>query len=306
MSTILPTLRQLRFLVCLADQGSFSRAAEAAFVTQPTLSAGIKELESALGAILVERGARGATLTPAGEAAVERARVVLTEAEDLVHATRAAGEPLSGAFRLGVIPTIAPFLLPKILPALRTQFPKLELFLREDLTHRLLDAVKERRLDVALIALPYEDAGVETMSLMEDEFLFAAHPDHPLARHDKLKTSMLANEPLLLLEDGHCLRDHALSICAATPGGPSAEVSRSDFAATSLHTLVQMVKSGLGATLLPRLAVDAGLTDNLGLAVRPFDPPVAGRAIGLAWRKGSARAEEARQLAEAIKGALSQ
>ena len=119
MSTILPTLRQLRFLVCLADQGSFSRAAEAAFVTQPTLSAGIKELESALGAILVERGARGATLTPAGEAAVERARVVLTEAEDLVHATRAAGEPLSGAFRLGVIPTIAPFLLPKILPALR-------------------------------------------------------------------------------------------------------------------------------------------------------------------------------------------
>ena len=153
MSTILPTLRQLRFLVTLAEAGSFSKAAELAHVTQPTLSAGIKELETALGATLVERGARGASLTPAGEAAVERARLVLTEAEDLVHATRAAGIPLSGPFRLGVIPTIAPFLLPKILPALRTRFADLELLLREDLTDRLLTAVKERRLDAALIAV---------------------------------------------------------------------------------------------------------------------------------------------------------
>ena len=302
MSSHLPTLRQLTFLLALAEHGSFSRAAEAAHVTQPTLSAGIKELETILGATLVERGARGAALTPAGEAAVSRARIVLTEAEDLVHMARAAGEPLSGPFRLGVIPTIAPFLLPKALPSLREQYPKLELFLREDLTHRLVEALKDRRLDAALIALPYDAPGIETTGLLEDEFLFAATPDHPLAKVDKLSPAMLADEPLLLLEDGHCLRDHALSVCSASK--PDTNDARSDFAATSLHTLVQMVKSGLGATLLPKLAIDAGLADRLDLAIRPFDPPVAGREIGVAWRKGSAREHEARMLADAVREAL--
>ncbi|WP_440958502.1 hydrogen peroxide-inducible genes activator [Oceanicaulis sp. LC35] len=302
MSSHLPTLRQLTFLLALAEHGSFSRAAEAAHVTQPTLSAGIKELETILGATLVERGARGAALTPAGEAAVSRARIVLTEAEDLVHMARAAGEPLSGPFRLGVIPTIAPFLLPKALPSLREQYPKLELFLREDLTHRLVEALKDRRLDAALIALPYDAPGIETTGLLEDEFLFAATPDHPLAKVDKLSPAMLADEPLLLLEDGHCLRDHALSVCSASR--PDTNDARSDFAATSLHTLVQMVKSGLGATLLPKLAIDAGLADRLDLAIRPFDPPVAGREIGVAWRKGSAREHEARMLADAVREAL--
>lgn len=302
MSQILPTLRQLKFLAALADHGSFSRAAEASFVTQPTLSAGIKELEGILGATLVERGARGASLTPAGEAAVARARIVLTEAEDLVHAARAAGEPLAGPFRLGVIPTIAPFLLPKVLPHLRASYPELELFLREDLTHRLVDALKERRLDAALIARPYEAASIETESILEDEFLFAAAPEHPLAQIDPLTPEALAGEPLLLLEDGHCLRDHAIAVCAASR--PDENAARSDFAATSLHTLVQMVKSGLGATLLPRLAVDAGLADRLDLAIKPFDPPVAGRAIGMAWRKGGARGEEARMLAGAVREAL--
>ena len=300
--TQLPTLRQLSFLQALADSGSFSRAAEASHVTQPTLSAAIKELEAILGATLVERGARGATLTPAGEAAVARARIVLTEAEDLVHAARAAGEPLTGPFRLGVIPTIAPFLLPRALPAIRTAHPKLELFLREDLTHRLVEALADRRLDAALIALPYEAASIETVSLMEDEFLFAAHPDHRLADIDPLTPDMLAGESLLLLEDGHCLRDHALAMCSASR--PGEDKARSDFAATSLHTLVQMVKSGLGATLLPRLAVDAGLADRLDLVIRPFDPPISGRSIGMAWRKGSARGEEARSLAKDIKTAL--
>lgn len=302
MSSHLPTLRQLTFLLALAEHGSFSRAAEAAHVTQPTLSAGIKELETILGATLVERGARGAVLTPAGEAAVARARIVLTEAEDLVHVARAAGEPLSGPFRLGVIPTIAPFLLPKVLPSLRQSYPKLELFLREDQTHRLVDALKERRLDAALIALPYEAPGIETAGLLEDEFLFAATPDHPLAQVETLNPAMLADEQLLLLEDGHCLRDHALAVCSASR--PDTNDARSDFAATSLHTLVQMVKSGLGATLLPKLAVDAGLADRLDLAIRPFDPPVAGREIGMAWRKGSAREHEARMLADAVRKAL--
>lgn len=303
MSTILPTLRQLQFLLALAEHGSFSRAAEAAFVTQPTLSAGIKELEGLLGATLVERGSRGASLTPAGQAAVDRARIILTEAEDLVHATRAAGEPLSGPLRLGVIPTIAPFLLPKVLPGLREQFPDLELFLREDQTQRLIDALKERRLDAALIALPYEAANIEHMALMDDEFLFAAPPDHPLAKYKTLKAAQLVDEPLLLLEDGHCLRDHALSVCGMNSRGPG-ENAQSDFAATSLHTLVQMVRSGLGATLLPRIAIDAGLADHLDLAIRRFDPPVSGREIGIAWRKGSARADEARMLGQSVKQIL--
>lgn len=303
MSTILPTLRQLQFLTAIADEGSFSRAADTTFVTQPTLSAGIKELEGVLGVTLVERGSRGASLTPAGEAAVERARVILTEVEDLVHASRAAGESLAGSFRLGVIPTIAPFLLPKVLPALRKRFDKLELFLREDLTHRLVSALKERRLDAALIALPYESSAIETITIMEDEFLFAALPDHPLANVDTLTPDQVAGEHLLLLEDGHCLRDHALSVCATSPNVPGDDL-RSDFAATSLHTLVQMVRSGLGATLIPKLAFDAGLTDQLGLTVKPFTPPVAGRELGMAWRKGSARADEAKMLADAVRDAL--
>lgn len=302
MSAPLPTLRQLKFLVAIADHGTFSKAADAAFVTQPTLSAGIKELEAILGATLVERGARGATLTPAGEAAVSRSRIILTETEDLVHAAKAAGEPLAGTFRLGVIPTIAPFLLPKVLPAIREAYPQLELFLREDLTHRLVEALKDRRLDAALIALPYEASIIETAPLISDEFLFASAPDHRLAKVEKLTPDSLRDEPLLLLEDGHCLRDHAISVCGT--GRAEAESARSDFAATSLHTLVQMVKSGLGATLLPKLAIDAGLADQLDLTIRPFDPPVAGREIGIAWRKGSARAEEARALGNAVKAAL--
>lgn len=294
----LPTIRQLQFLIALAEHGNFSRAAEASFVTQPTLSAAIKELESILGAVLVERGARGANLTPAGEAALERARRVLTEAEDLVTAVQAAGEPLCGPFRLGVIPTIAPFLLPRVLPIVRERFPNLELFLREDLTGRLYEALRERRLDAALVALPYEAPSISSRAIASDEFLFACSAKHPLAEKPHLGPSDLADEHLLLLEDGHCLRDHALSAC-------SAGAARSDFAATSLHTLVQMVKSGMGATLLPRMAVDAGLVDRLGLVVKAFEPPVAGREIGMAWRTGSARAEEAVRLGDTIREGLS-
>ena len=297
MSVILPTLRQLQFLSALAEHGSFSRAAQAVHVTQPTLSAAIKELEGILGAVLVERGARGASLTPAGEAAVARARAVLTEAEDLVTSVQAAGEPLAGPFRLGVIPTIAPFLLPTVLPALRRAFPKLELFLREDLTSRLLDALRERRLDAALIGLPYEATGVEVRPLASDEFLFAAPPGHRLAGREAVTLDDLDGEPLLLLEDGHCLRDHALAAC-------SAGAARTDFAATSLHTLVQMVRSGLGATLLPRMALEAGLVDQLDLCVIPFKPTITGREIGIAWRKGSARAEESVRLGEAIRAEI--
>jgi len=295
MAINLPTLRQLQFLVALSEESSFSRAADICFVTQPTLSAAIKELEVILGVTLVERGARGATLTPAGEVAVDRARATLTEAKDLVQATHAAGEPLCGPFRLGVIPTIAPFLLPKLLPRLSQAHTKLQLYLREDLTERLIDGLRSRRLDAALIALPYDAAGIDAISVGSDEFMFAAAPGHPLAEKAKLTPADISGEKLLMLEDGHCLRDHALAACSATS-------ARSDFAATSLQTLVQMVKSGLGATLLPRLAVEGGVTDGLGLVIKPFTPSMIGREIGIAWRKGSAREAEARLIAEALKG----
>ncbi|MEE2565619.1 hydrogen peroxide-inducible genes activator [Hyphobacterium marinum] len=299
MSALLPTLRQLSFLTALADHESFSRAAEHCFVTQPTLSAGIKELETILGVTLVERGARQAVLTPAGEIAVERARRTLTEAEDLVQATRAAGEPLCGPFRLGVIPTIAPFLLPRAVPVLRQAFPDLKLLLREDLTGRLYEALKDRRIDAALIALPYDDPAIKTESAGPDEFLFACAPGHPLAERKTVSLEDVTADPLLLLEDGHCLRDHAVSACASS-------AARSDFAATSLHTLVQMVKGGVGATLLPRLAIEGGVADGLDLALIPFDPPVIGREIGIAWRRGSARAEEARLIAKTLRDMLAE
>jgi LysR family hydrogen peroxide-inducible transcriptional activator len=302
MTTILPTLRQLKFLVALADQGNFSRAAEATYVTQPTLSAGIKELEGILGTILVERGARETTLTPSGVTAVERARVILTETEELVHAARASGDLLSGAFRLGVIPTIAPFLLPRAVPHIRGEFPKLELFLREDQTHRLITMLKERRLDAALIALPFEMSGVDVEIIMDDEFLFACSSDDSLANPGPIKVDDVDAESLLLLDDGHCLRDQALAVCGTSLDSHQ----QSGFSATSLHTLVQMVRGGLGATLIPRLALDAGLVEGMDIAIRPFNPPISGREIGMIWRKGSARTEEASGLAQSIREAVRQ
>jgi LysR family hydrogen peroxide-inducible transcriptional activator len=294
---ILPTLRQLSFLVALADQGSFVAAAEAVGVTQPSLSAGVKELEGLLGVRLVERGRSGLSFTPAGEETLRRARALLSDAAALSEAARGAAEPLSGGFRLGVIPTIAPFLLPRALPSVKARFPRLRLFLREDLTGRLLDAVRARALDAAVIALPYSAPGIETLALGEDEFLFVGPADHPLAARSALNQADLEGETLLLLEDGHCLRDHALAACRLAQAPGEAEVR-----ATSLFTLVQMAAGGLGVSLLPRMAADAGVA-GADVAVRPFDPPLIGRQIGVAWRKGAARADEARALAGVLKAA---
>ena len=214
---MLPTLRQLQYLKLLAEHRSFSRAAEAAHVTQPTLSAGVQELEKILGAPVVDRGRTGVILTAAGEEAVARAQTILAQAEDLVQAARGAGQPLSGRFRLGVIPTIAPFLLPKALPVLRRRFPKLRLFLREDLTGRLIAGLKSGALDAALVALPYDMTGLEWADVEEDE-LFAAFPaNHPLTAEARVSPARLADEDLILLEDGHCLREHALAACGLSP-----------------------------------------------------------------------------------------
>ncbi|MGD9814074.1 MAG: hydrogen peroxide-inducible genes activator [Hyphomonadaceae bacterium] len=292
----MPTLRQLQFLVALRAEGSFVAAAEAVGVTQPTLSAGIKDLETTLGEVLVERGRSGAVLTPAGEEAAARASRALSEVEDLVRAVSAAGAPFAGSFRLGAIPTIAPFLLPRVLPVLKQRFPKLQLQMREDLTARLIEGLRNRRLDAALIALPYAAAGVATAPVANDEFFFLCPPEHPLAKRNDLSPEHLKSEDVLLLEDGHCLREHALSACNLPPGRRSADVS-----ATSLHTLVQMVAGGMGVTLLPKLAAEGGAAAGAHVALRPFASPLVGRAIGVAWREGGQRAEEAQLLAEVLR-----
>lgn len=292
----IPTLRQLQFLTALRAEGSFVAAAEAVGVTQPTLSAGIKELETALGATLVDRSRNGAVLTPAGEEAADRAARALSEVEELVRAVHAAGKPFAGKFRLGAIPTIAPFLLPRALPLLKRKYPELRLKLREDLTGRLIEALRARTLDAALIALPYSAQGIETAAVAEDEFLFLAPEGHPLTKRNDLAPEHLKHEDVLLLDDGHCLRDHALSVCNLAPGRGGA-----DAGATSLHTLVHMVAGGMGVTLLPKIAAEAGAAAGAKVAIRPFADPVIGRSIGVAWRAGSPREAEARALADVLR-----
>jgi LysR family hydrogen peroxide-inducible transcriptional activator len=298
---MLPTLRQLQYLKLLAEHGSFSRAAEAAHVTQPTLSAGVQELEKILGTPVVDRNRSGVILTAAGEEAVARASAILAQTDDLVQAARGAGQPLSGRFRLGVIPTVAPFLLPKALPALRTRFPKLRLFLREDLTARLIAGLKAGSLDAALIARPYDMTGLDWAHVDDDELLAALPPNHPLSASKRIAPERMEGEDLILLEDGHCLREHALAACGLP--APSRVEGEEGFAATSLPTLVQMVGSGLGVSFLPAMAVDAGLASAAHVAVRPLDADHPTREIVVAWRAGSSRAVEGRLLAEVMKAA---
>lgn len=291
----LPTLRQLQFLTALADHGSFSRAAEACLVAQPTLSAAIKEIESLLGAPLIERNAKISRLTNAGEIAVARARRVLAEAEDLVTSVRDASAPLVGSFRLGAIPTIAPYVLPAALKKLRKAYPDLQLYLREDKTADLLDALRARTLDAAIIALPWETPGIETLTLATDPFVLACPKGHIFEKKAKITPEDMIGETLLLLEDGHCMRGHALSVCSL-----NGIEKKKDLAATSLQTMVQMVAGGLGISLIPKLASDAGIASGIGVTILPFSGLTNGRDIGIAWRSGSSRATEAHLLGEVI------
>ena len=295
---MLPTLRQLQYLKLLHEHGSFSRAAEAAHVTQPTLSAGIQELEKALGAPVVDRNRSGVIFTAVGEEAIARAAAILAQTDDLVSAARGAGQPLSGRFRLGVIPTVAPFLLPRALPALRLQYPQLKLFLREDLTHRLIAGLKSGALDAALIARPYDMAGLDWAHVEDDELLAAFPANHPLSVFARVSPATMGDQEMILLEDGHCLREHALAACGLAPPRPSDEAG---FAATSLPTLVQMVGSGLGVSFLPAMAVNAGLAEAAQVTVRPLDADHPSREIVVAWRAGSSRAAEGRLLAGVLR-----
>jgi LysR family transcriptional regulator, hydrogen peroxide-inducible genes activator len=291
----LPSLRHLRHLMALHDHGHFGRAAEACGVTQSTLSASIKELEGVLETTLVDRSKRRVVLTPVGVEAVERARRIVKEAEDLVSFTTALREPLSGTLRMGTIPTIGPFLLPKVLPSLRQVYSRLRLYLVEDLTERLIESLHRGQLDVVLLALPYDCGAVETVTLFEDPFVVGLPREHLLAKEARVKPERLWREDLLLLKDGHCLRDHALAICRLADRRLT-----EGFEATSLPTLVQMVDNGLGTTLLPKLAVDAGLLQGTNLVTRPLLGHEAVRKIGLVWRRGTGRRNEFRLLAKEL------
>jgi LysR family hydrogen peroxide-inducible transcriptional activator len=277
----------------LAERLNFRAAAEDCFVTQSTLSAGIKELETQLGGQLLERDKRSVRLTQLGREVVERARALVAEAGDLVATTRAAREPFSGPLRLGVIPTIAPFLLPSALPALRERFPHLKLYLREDLTVRLLERLRSGDLDAALIALPYDTGDLELRQLFRDEFWYVARADDPLAKLKAVAVERLDSGGVILLEEGHCLREHAIAAC-----GSKREAVTQGIEATSLPTLLQMVDGGLGVTLLPEIALKAGILNGTSLIARPFSTRVPARTLALAARPSSARKQDLDLLAD--------
>jgi LysR family transcriptional regulator, hydrogen peroxide-inducible genes activator len=296
------TLQELRYLVAVAEEGQVARAAARCHVGQPTLSTQLKKLEDALGVQLFERGPRGLKPTAAGAPIIAQARVVLEEAEKLREFARATQDPMSGALRVGAIPTLGPYLLPHLLPVIRKKFPHLRLLLSEHLTAQLLEALHRHTLDAALLALPVAHAGLETMALFREPFALALPAGHRLAKNKRVQPQDLADESLLLLEEGHCLRDQALDVC-----GTARRESREEVQATSLETLRQMVAAGIGCTLLPRLSTLGGARpDKRLIELRPFAAPEPARLIGLVWRARGARAEAARRLGELIRAHLPQ
>lgn len=290
-----PTLKQLKYLCAVADRQHFGHAAKSCYVSQSTLSAGIQELEETLGVSLVERNNRNVLLTSLGQDVVDRGREILVEIEDLISMCESSGAPFSGKLRLGVIPTIAPFLLPRMLRALRETHPDFKLFIREDQSQPLVDSLHAGELDVLLLALPFPADNVDNMTLSVDPFVLACPLDHALSAKSTLHSSDLQGESLLLLEDGHCLREHALEACKLRDNQISVP-----YQATSLTTIVQMVANGIGITLLPKMAVDADITAGTELAVIPFGEVGVSREIGLMWRKKTPRQTEFRLLGEFI------
>lgn len=281
------SLRQLRYFTALAGTLHFGKAAKLCFVTQSTLSAGIKELEARLGAPLAERTKRSVVLTALGREVAGRARVLLRDADEIEALAAAHKKPLSSELRLGVIPTIAPYLLPAALSALRAAHPDLDLILVEEQTAHLLDSLRAGRIDVVLMALPWPLAELASQVLFADPFVLACRHDHRLAKRKTISAADIAEEPLLLLADGHCLRDHALAACTFK----GHKVMRG-YEGASLMTLAQMAAGGLGVTLLPQMAVDAGLARLSGLATVPLSPGTPPRQIALVWRQTSGRDAE--------------
>ena len=286
MTTYLPTIKQLQYLVALREHGHFGRAADACYVTQSTLSAGLRELETLLGVTLVERTRRVVRFTALGEKISDKAVRVLREAEELAELARAEGQPLHGELRMGVIPTIAPFLLPAMLPKLRREWPSLKLYLREETSQAACEALHRGQLDCVLLALPYGCGDVDSAALFDDP-LFVAFPRGEAPGGAGVDVAAIDENRMLLLEDGHCLKDHALSAC-----------NRPDLRAhaammgTSLHTLVQMVDNGLGLTFIPSMAIDAGILDGTHVDAKPLLSDHGFRRIALIWRRSSPRESE--------------
>jgi LysR family hydrogen peroxide-inducible transcriptional activator len=296
----LPSLKQLRYLVALSEQLNFTRAAGSCFVTQSTLSAGLKELEVALGAQLVERDRQTVLVTPIGLEIAKRARAILAATHDLVEIAVGAGEPMTGLLRLGVIPTIAPFLLPQSMQLLRERYPELRLALREDLTANLLLRLEEGKLDFALIALPYDTVKLLVEPLFDDALWIVGRKGDPEIKATKVNVTPSISDRLLLLEEGHCLRDHALYAC-----GASTRALSEGLEATSLLTLVQMIESGLGIGLVPEMAVKSGLTKSPNLVARQMAKPSPKRTIALVARRSTSRRADLRALAEVVQQANS-
>jgi LysR family hydrogen peroxide-inducible transcriptional activator len=296
VTTYLPTIKQLQYLVALHEHGHFGRAAEASFVSQSTLSAGIRELESLLGVTLVERSRRVVRFTPLGEQVVAKAHRLLREAEELSDLVQASGKPLSGELRMSVIPTIAPFLLPRILPRLRKERPNLKLFLREETSDHAVESLHHGRADCVLLALPFATGEVEMEHIADDRLFIALPKDDPRDPPAVFSPEMIDEGRLLLLEDGHCLKEHALAACNRPELRASATMI-----GTSLHTLVQMVDNGLGLTMLPEMAIDAGILHETEVVARPLKSRNASREIALIWRKNSPRGDEFRLLAEELR-----
>ena len=294
-ATYLPTLKQLQYLVALKDAGHFGRAAEACFVTQSTLSAGLRELETLIGVTLVERTRRVVRFTPLGDRIADKARRVLREAEELGDIARAAGRPLSGEMRMSVIPTIAPFMLPHILPRLRRDYPDLKLFLREEPSGAACEGLHNGRTDCVLLALPFACGDVASQPLFDDRLFVAYQPQDMPSDPPAVPAALIDETRLLLLEDGHCLKDHALSAC----NRPELR-AEATMLGTSLHTIVQMVDNGLGMTMLPEMALKAGILDHTNIVAKPLDADNAVRRIALVWRRASPREKDFQLLAEAL------
>lgn len=289
-------LRALQYLIKLAELQHFSRAADACYVSQPTLSTQIRKLEDELGVQLVERAPRNVQLTPVGKEIVARAKHVLRDVEQIYAAARRSRDPETGTLRLGLFPTLAPYLLPHVVPGIRRRFPKLRLELAEEKTADLLAMIEDGELDAGLVAMPVDDDGLEQAVLFEEPFVMALPENHPLAAKQAIDVHDLDGTELLLLEDGHCLRDQALEVCSMANAR-----ERVDFHATSMETLRQMVAAEVGVTLLPVMAVRPPIANTAGIALRSFVDPAPRRTIALVWRKTSPLAGLLRELADCFR-----
>jgi len=290
-------LRDLQYLVAVADHRHFGEAAAACFVSQPTLSTQLKKLEAELGVELIERNPRHITLTDAGNRIVDEARSVLARIETIESIARAAKDPESGAVRLGLFPTLAPYLLPHVVPKVRRRFPRLELLLFEEKTEVVVDRLREGKFDAGVLARPVHDDLLHEEVLFREDFVLAVPADHPLAEEtEPVDPSVLANQPVLLLEEGHCLRDQALAVCHLA--GAS---ERTGFRATSLETLRQMVAAGVGVTLLPQLSVEPPVPTSPNIRILRFADPVPSREIAMYWRRTSAYREFLPRLADVLR-----